>query len=91
MATDKPLVYPRKEAETARATVEGPFAPGEQVAVIEDLVTSGGSVLRAVETLRSAGLQVDDVVVLIKAAGRSGEPGHGRLSPARSVDNDTGG
>ena len=67
LASDKPLVYPRKEAKSygTGQTVEGPFAPGEQVAVIEDLVTSGGSVLRAVETLRSAGLQVADVVVLI--------------------------
>ena len=67
LATDRPLIYPRKEAKSygTGQLVEGPFAPGERVAVIEDLVTSGGSVLRAVETLRNAGLQVTDVVVLI--------------------------
>lgn len=67
LVTDRPLIYPRKEAKGhgTGQTVEGPFAPGERVAVIEDLVTSGGSVLRAVETLRSVGLQVTDVAVLI--------------------------
>ena len=67
LATDRPLIYPRKEAKSygTGQLVEGPFAPGERVAVIEDLVTSGGSVLRAVETLRNADLQVTDVVVLI--------------------------
>ena len=67
LAADKPLVYPRKEAKShgTGQIVEGPFVRGETVAVIEDLVTSGGSVLRAIETLRSAGLTVKDVVVLI--------------------------
>lgn len=67
LATDRPLIYPRKEAKSygTGQLVEGPFVSGERVAVIEDLVTSGGSVLRAVETLRGAGLQVVDVAVLI--------------------------
>ncbi len=67
LTTDRPLIYPRKEAKShgTGQLVEGPFAPGERVAVIEDLVTSGGSVLRAIETLRGAGLQITDVAVLI--------------------------
>jgi uridine monophosphate synthetase len=35
------------------------------VVVIEDLITSGGSILKAIETLTTAGLMVSDVVVLI--------------------------
>ncbi|MEZ4768821.1 MAG: orotidine-5'-phosphate decarboxylase [Caldilineales bacterium] len=67
LATDRPLIYPRKEVKThgTGQTIEGPFAAGERAVVVEDLVTSGGSVLRALETLRSAGLQVADAVVLI--------------------------
>lgn len=67
LAVHKPLIYPRKEIKThgTRQAIEGAFAAGERVAVIEDLVTSGGSVLTAVETLRSAGLLVSDVVALI--------------------------
>lgn len=67
LAADRPLIYPRKEVKAygSGQAIEGAFVAGERVAVLEDLVTSGGSVLRAVETLRSAGLVVTDVAVLI--------------------------
>jgi len=67
LATDSPLIYPRKEVKaygTGRA-VEGDFQPGQRAAVIEDLVTSAGSVLTAIQALEAAGLAVSDVVVLI--------------------------
>lgn len=67
LATEKPLIYPRKEVKaygTGR-TIEGDFQPGQRAAVIEDLVTSAGSVLAAIQTLEAAGLVVSDVVVLI--------------------------
>ena len=63
----QPLIYPRKEAKAhglGRA-IEGAFAVGERVVIIEDLITSGGSVIEAATTLRAAGLQVTDAVVLI--------------------------
>ncbi|MBU0492430.1 MAG: orotate phosphoribosyltransferase, partial [Chloroflexi bacterium] len=64
---DRPLVYPRKEAKahgTGRA-VEGVFAPGDTALVLEDVATSAGSLLRAIETLEAAGLTVRDAVVLL--------------------------
>ncbi len=63
----KPLIYPRKEAKLygLSNTVEGRFEAGDCVAVIEDLVTSGGSVLQAIEQLEAVGLRVQDVAVLI--------------------------
>jgi len=64
---DLPLVYPRKEAKaygTARQ-VEGKFRPGDRAVVLDDLVTTGGSKLAAIEPLQAAGLEVRDVVVLI--------------------------
>lgn len=67
LATGRPLIYPRKEVKsygTGRA-VEGDFEPGQRAAVIEDLVTSAGSVLTAIQALEAAGLAVSDVVVLI--------------------------
>lgn len=62
-----PLVYPRKEVKSygTRAEVEGVFAPGEQVVVVDDLATTGGSKFEAIKKLSLAGLKVQDVVVLI--------------------------
>ncbi|GAB4442597.1 MAG: hypothetical protein Kow0031_24720 [Anaerolineae bacterium] len=65
--TGSSLIYPRKEAKAygTGKNVEGVFAAGDTALVIEDLVTSGGSVLKAIEQLKSAGLQITDVAVLI--------------------------
>jgi uridine monophosphate synthetase len=64
---EKSLIYPRKEAKAhgTGKTIEGVFAAGDRVVMIEDLITSGGSVLSAAETLAAAGLKVSDVAVLI--------------------------
>jgi uridine monophosphate synthetase len=67
LAANCSLIYPRKEAK-AHGTgqmIEGVYRAGERVAVIEDLITSGGSILKAIETLEGAGLLVSDVLVLI--------------------------
>ncbi len=65
--TGVPMIYTRKEAKShgLGRTVEGRFAPGQRVVVVEDVVTTGGSVLDAVQRLREVGLAVEDVVVFI--------------------------
>jgi len=62
-----PMIYPRKETKAygTRAEIEGLYQPGERVVLIDDLATTGGSKFEAIEKLKSAGLRVDDVVVLI--------------------------
>ena len=64
---DRPYIFPRKEAKThgTGQAIEGLFSPGDQVVVIDDLVTKGGSALRAIQTLEAADLVVSDIVVLI--------------------------
>jgi len=62
-----PLVYPRKEIKehgTGKG-IEGHFQEGERVVVLDDLITTGGSKLRAIAPLEQAGLEVKDVVVLV--------------------------
>jgi uridine monophosphate synthetase len=61
------FLYPRKESKEygTRADIEGLFSPGEQVVVIDDLATTGGSKFEAIGKLTAAGLLVQDIVVLI--------------------------
>ncbi len=65
------MVYPRKEIKGygTGTSVEGGFEHGERVVLIDDLVTTGGSKFEAIERLEAAGLEVNDVVVLIDRQG----------------------
>jgi orotate phosphoribosyltransferase len=45
--------------------IEGPFHEGDHVAVIEDVITTGGSALRAVEAIKKAGGIVSGVLALV--------------------------
>ncbi|MFP4030774.1 MAG: orotate phosphoribosyltransferase [Desulfococcaceae bacterium] len=45
--------------------IEGDMEPGERVAVIDDVATTGGSTIKAVERARSEGLEVVRAVVLV--------------------------
>jgi uridine monophosphate synthetase len=67
LKTGWPVVFPRKEARSygTRVEIEGRFKVGERVVVINDLATGGWSKLDAVDKLITAGLVVEDVVVLI--------------------------
>jgi uridine monophosphate synthetase len=84
------LVWPRKEAKEhgTGARVEGDWRAGDRVVLVDDVVTSGGSVLEAAATLREAGLMVDDVVALVDreqgAEAALGEAGM-RLHPVTTL------
>lgn len=64
---NQPLIYPRKEvkAHGTGQAIEGVFEAGQTALVIEDVVTTGGSLLAAVKTMEEAGLVVRDVAVLV--------------------------
>ena len=58
----------RKEAKGhgTAAWIEGPLPPkGSKITVLEDVVTTGGSSIKAVEKLRAAGYVVDRVVAIV--------------------------
>lgn len=67
--TPKNAIYVRKETKDhgSKRGIEGDthFAPGTVVAMLEDVITTGGSTLKAVEKLRTAGYQVCGVVALV--------------------------
>jgi orotate phosphoribosyltransferase len=45
--------------------IEGPVKPGDQVVVVEDVVTTGGSSLKAIERIEDFGMTVRAVVAII--------------------------
>jgi orotate phosphoribosyltransferase len=67
MASGLPFIIVRdetKEYGTANR-IEGPYAPGELVCLIEDVVTSGGALAESVSALRDAGLVVRNAVCVV--------------------------
>lgn len=57
----------RKEAKqhgTAKL-IEGPFQTGDRVVIVEDVITTGGSALKAVDAVRAAGGDVLGVLALV--------------------------
>ncbi len=75
----KPLIYPRKEvkAHGARRLIEGDFVEGDRVAVVDDILITGGSVLDGIAKLEGSGLVVHDVVVFIDHGDPVPRPGGG--------------
>ena len=68
--TSPPLVRAftvRKEAKqhgTGRL-IEGPMREGDRVVVIEDVITTGGSALRAAEAVQRAGAVISGILALV--------------------------
>jgi orotate phosphoribosyltransferase len=63
----KPFLYVRSaEREHGRGRqVEGILLPGNRVLLMDDLITKGGSILKATEAVRAEGGVVTDAIVLI--------------------------
>ena len=45
--------------------VEGPIREGDRAVIVEDVVTTGGSSLRAIEAARAAGLKIDRIIAIV--------------------------
>ena len=57
------MITPRLDKKVG--TVDGAFMPGKTVVVIDDVITSGTSILDVIQILAQNGLKVKDAVALI--------------------------
>lgn len=64
---DLPLIMARKEVKEhgTRQLIEGVFQKGDEVLIIEDVMTSGSSIVTTKKTLEDAGLEVKHAVVFL--------------------------
>jgi orotate phosphoribosyltransferase len=65
--TGNPYVVVRKKAKEygTGKRIEGRIEAGEEIVVLEDIATTGGSAISAVEALREAGAVVERVVLVV--------------------------
>ena len=61
------MIYPRKETKQygTKAQIEGVYDRGQKVVIIDDLISTGGSKFEGIQKLETAGLVIEDVVVLL--------------------------
>ncbi len=62
-----PFLIVRKEAKDYGTSnrLEGVYAEGDRVCVVEDVVTSGGAAVEAVKALREAGLECSTAICVV--------------------------
>ena len=63
---EKPFIYVRSKAKGhgRENLIEGDFSRAKKVLVVEDLISTGGSSIQAVEALRAEGMEVVGVIAL---------------------------
>ena len=62
-----PLIYPRKKMKAygMGKQIEGQWQVGQTAVVVDDLITSGDSLLKGITFLKAAGVRVIEAVVLV--------------------------
>ena len=67
LQTSLPLLIKRKEAKGygTKKTIEGEFAPGDEILLLEDVVTSGESLLETISELEKEGLKIAQIITVV--------------------------
>ncbi len=82
---DLPMGYVRSSAKDHGRTnrIEGKMAPNTKVVVVEDLISTGGSCIEVVETLRNAGAEVLGIVSIFTYGMKKGIE---RIAEAKTIN-----
>ena len=75
------IVRKEKKDHGVPAKVEGDFSKGERVVVVDDVITTGGSTIKAIEAVENLGLEVAKVVVLVDREEMDGRENIQKLCP----------
>ena len=75
------IVRKEKKDHGIPAKVEGEFVPEEKVVVVDDVITTGGSTIKAIEAVQNLGLKVAKVIVLVDREEKSGRQNIQELCP----------
>lgn len=75
------IVRKEKKDHGIPAKVEGEFVAGEKVVVVDDVITTGGSTIKAIEAVQKLGLEVAKVVVLVDREEMNGRQSIAKLCP----------
>lgn len=59
------MVRKEPKGHGTKKFVEGPYNEGERVVIVEDVVTTGGSSLKAIEHCEAVGLKVERVLAIV--------------------------
>ncbi len=67
LAADIPLIYPRPSVKThgTERFIEGSYRPGEQVLIVDDVISRAQSKFEAIDLLETVQLQVSDIFVVV--------------------------
>uniref|UniRef100_A0A1I7SBI6 Uridine 5'-monophosphate synthase n=1 Tax=Bursaphelenchus xylophilus TaxID=6326 RepID=A0A1I7SBI6_BURXY len=65
--TEKPMLLKRKEAKAygTKKLIEGKYEAGKKALIVEDVISTGASIMETVETLRKEGLICEDVICVL--------------------------
>lgn len=71
MATGIPYVMVRKEQKDhgTKELIEGDLFPGDKVLVVEDVITTAGSSVKAISVLRENGAAVSEIISVVDREG----------------------
>ncbi|MEA3223389.1 MAG: orotate phosphoribosyltransferase [Thermodesulfobacteriota bacterium] len=59
------VVRKEKKSHGTSNWIEGPVAKGQRVVIVEDVITTGSSTIKAIERVEAAGLKVEMVIVIL--------------------------